>query len=441
MPSNCIIAIYKFMSSKIFISIASYRDPQIVPTIKDLVAKTKNIQNIRIGLCLQGANNEADKKSFCGLPVDIIEYDWRESKGTCWARHMIQKLLFQDEDFYFQLDSHHRFCEHWDTKLLDMFDELKKKCSKPIIGGYCPGYKTISDTNLEDKPMRICSFPDFTDLGDLMFMPKLIKNYEQLREKKLTMIPARFLSGHFIFTDGGFVKHCMYDPNLYFRGEELSLSARAYTNGYDFFHPLDPIVWHEYLRESQPKHWDDHTKDNGFITTHETRSSQAKKRVRQLLGMENRQIQFGKYDLGRARDLHTYELYAGISLSSRKIHKYAYNINDDAPDAKVLSEKEWSEGLMEKIYVEYDFPKNYIAQLGDPNKIQFLAIVFEDKINRICYRKDIKPNEFHNYRGELFTIEASMESVPNRVNLVPYLHNKGFGQKTTIRNLRISQNV
>lgn len=429
------------MSSKIFVSIASYRDPQVVPTIMDLISKAKDPKNIRIGLCLQEEDLEACKNNFRNLPVDIIDYDWRESKGTCWARHMIQKLLFQDEEFYFQLDSHHRFCEHWDMHLMQTLDELKTKHQKPIIGGYCPGYKPQSDFDLEDKPMRICSFPDFTDLGDLMFMPKLIKDYEKLREENIKTIPARFLSGHFIFSDGHFVKNCMYDPNLYFRGEELSLSARAYTNGYDFFHPLKAIVWHEYLREDQPKHWNDHTKNNGFITTHETRSSQAKQRVRQLLGMEHRQIQFGRYDLGKTRDLHTYELYAGISLSSRKVHKYAYNINDDAPEPKVLSEKEWGEGLMEKIYVECNIPKDYIRHLGDPSKIKFLAIIFEDKINRVCYRKDIKPNEFHNYYGELFTIKVSMESVPNRMTLVPYLNDKGFGLKTTIRNLRVSQNV
>jgi nucleoside-diphosphate-sugar epimerase len=56
-----------------------------------------------------------------------------------------------------------------------MFEETQKTYSKPIIGGYCPGYVPKNDKNLEQKPMRIASFADFTDLGDLMFIPKVIK--------------------------------------------------------------------------------------------------------------------------------------------------------------------------------------------------------------------------------------------------------------------------
>jgi hypothetical protein len=403
----------------IFVSIASYKDPETIPTVIDCYNKAKHKRDIRFGVLLQEDNGYSNKSLLDpNINIDFIEFDWRDSQGACWARHNIQKLFFNNEDYYLQLDSHHRFIENWDEKLINDIKILQLKYKKPIIGGYCPGYKPSDDKNLEDKPMKITAFPDFTDLGDLMFMPKVIKNYEKLRTKNINYIKARFLSGHFIFATTEFVKECPYDPLIYFRGEELSLSARAYTYGYDFFHPTTPIVWHEYIRADQIKHWNDHTKDNGFLTTSDKRSSIGKGRVRQLLGMENSSIKFTKYGLGKKRSLHEYELYAGLNFAQRTVHKYAYNINDNAPNPYVMSESDWSEGMLKKCTVEFDMPKNYISNLI--NKVDSIAFIFYDHKNQTSYRKDIKNNNLQLYSNDIIRISASMESRPIRLSIAPF---------------------
>jgi hypothetical protein len=40
-------------NNKIFIQIASYRDPQLVPTINDMLANAKNPKNLVIGIARQ----------------------------------------------------------------------------------------------------------------------------------------------------------------------------------------------------------------------------------------------------------------------------------------------------------------------------------------------------------------------------------------------------
>ncbi len=60
---------------------------------------------------------------------------------------------------------------------------------------------------------------------------------------------ARFVSAHFLFTLGAFVNDVPYDPELYFHGEEIMLAIRAFTHGYDLFHPPEHILWHEYTRD------------------------------------------------------------------------------------------------------------------------------------------------------------------------------------------------
>ena len=54
------------MSNTIFVQIASYRDPQLVPTINDLIDKADNPQNLRIVVCWQHADDEK-LEIFSGL--------------------------------------------------------------------------------------------------------------------------------------------------------------------------------------------------------------------------------------------------------------------------------------------------------------------------------------------------------------------------------------
>lgn len=422
----------------IFISIASYRDPETIPTILDCYNKAKNKDLLRFGVFLQEEEGFSKKENLSkSINVDFLECDWRDSRGACWIRSAIQKNLFNNEEYYLQIDSHHRFCENWDQILIDSLEKLKKEkqIEKPIIGGYCPGYDPKNDQDLEDAPMKITAYPEFSDLGDLMFRPKRILNHKKLQSEGIENIKARFLSGHFIFADGNFVKECPYDPLLYFRGEELSLSARAYTHGYDMFHPTKPIVWHEYLRKEQIKHWDDHKKNKGFLITSDERSSYAKRRVRQLLGMEKKTKALGKYDLGLKRGLNEYELYCGLNLSQRLVHRYAYDIRNDSPEPYIMSQKEWQEGMMQKYTIEFDLPDGYISDAIARNADSFAITVYG--LKNTIYRKDIKKENFLYYNSGNIKIIGAMENKPIRLVLSLFLD----GQTITknINSIKVSQ--
>jgi hypothetical protein len=137
------------------------------------------------------------------------------------------------------------------------------------------------------------------------------------------------VSGHFFFTIG---KHCVeykYDPEIYFAGDEISLSIRSFTLGYDLFHPHKVIVWHEYIRSKNKKHWDDFdssSKSKGKVDNawHEL-DDISKKRLRQMLREENNNLNLGVYTLGNTRTHHEYELYTGICFKLRKLHPNTIN--------------------------------------------------------------------------------------------------------------------
>ena len=134
-------------------------------------------------------------------------------------------------------------------------------------------------------------------------------------EKLDKPIPAFFVSGHFFFTYG---THCkdQNDPNLYFAGDEISLSIRSFTLGYDLFHPHRSLIWHEYTREGRVKHWDDFAdKNNNKLKKawHEL-DHESKRRLRQLLQIEDNGIDLKEYGLGNNRSFAEYEKFTGINF-------------------------------------------------------------------------------------------------------------------------------
>ena len=88
------------MQKRIFVQIASYRDPELVPTIKNLLAQAKYPDNLTFGICWQHSS-EDDWDNLDQYQNDprfrIIDVSWNESKGLCWARSQIQKLWSNEE--------------------------------------------------------------------------------------------------------------------------------------------------------------------------------------------------------------------------------------------------------------------------------------------------------------------------------------------------------
>lgn len=304
--------------NKIFVSIASYRDPELLPTLKNMLENCKNSQDIIVAIAWQhSVEDEWDQlEEYKNDPrFRIIDIDYKDSKGVCWARNLIQQK-YEGEDYYMQLDSHHRFVKNWDEKLKDSLNYLRcMGYEKPVLSSYLPSYFPNNDTeSTRLNEVWGLNIDRFLPEGAVFLRPFHLDGWQQLTEP----VKTRFLSAHFIFTLGSFVRDVPYDPHLYFHGEETSISARAYTQGYDLFCPHRPWVWHEYTREGKKKHWDDSS-----TWTDQDRESYL--RFRKLFGMEEgctpcERNKMAPYTFGTERSLEDYERYAGLKFKTRQIH-------------------------------------------------------------------------------------------------------------------------
>ena len=179
------------MDSRIFISLAAYRDPELLPTVRDALANARHPERLAFGICWQRAATDDDLREFAAdSRFRILDVPYVESRGVCWARHEIQQLL-RDEDFYFQFDSHTRFAEGWDEQLLTMFGDLGDE--RAVIGSYPPSYKPGFDGYRNDRNPNRMTISRFHPDGNVCLEPKGVLDYEQLSRA----FPARFASGGF----------------------------------------------------------------------------------------------------------------------------------------------------------------------------------------------------------------------------------------------------
>lgn len=299
----------------IFVQIASYRDPELIPTVLDLVEKANNSSQLRIVVAWQHDDFESIEpiKDL----VEVIDIPYVDSKGVCWARNLIQQK-YNGEEYTLHLDSHHRFVKGWDSILLEMYMQCKDMGSKlPILTTYLPSYNSITGEYINE--IWKTRIEKFMDDGPLFFVPETIENFNELASP----IPARSYSGHFAFTDGNFCKLVPHDPDYYFYGEETNITVRAFTHGYDLYHPNKLVGWHQYKRNYRPTHWNDNKNNTSSWLEYDDKST---KKHRILFGMEKTNAIISNV-FGNIRSISDYELYAGIRFSDRYISEYTLNNN------------------------------------------------------------------------------------------------------------------
>jgi glycosyltransferase involved in cell wall biosynthesis len=340
-------------------------------------------KNLVIGICNQ-YNNDDDfnidkyRKDNRFKIIDILDSD---SKGVCWARNQVQQL-YKNEKYTLQIDSHMRFAPNWDVEMIDMIKKLQKKgFKKPLLTGYVSSFDPDNDPKgRANDPWRMV-FDRFIPEGAVFFLPETIPGWKDLKEP----VTARFYSAHYCFTLGEFSKEVQHNPEYYFHGEEISIAVRAFTHGYDLFHPHKVLIWHEYTRKGRIKQWDI---DKEWYKKNET----SHRLNRQLFGMDGEEmIDLGKYGFGTERSLKEYEIYSGLRFSKRAVQQYTLDKNY-APNPTIYeTEEEWENSFSSIFKHCIDVGFHQVPE----KDYDFWVVAFHDEKDETIFRKDADINEIN----------------------------------------------
>ena len=288
----------------VFISLASFRDHLLGDTLKGAFDQAKHPDKLFIGAIVQncfglnpypgepgvqcrtgaqvvGKVHGRDQtkvsdappdrngiEQFCTNPkykpycdkghIRVLYLHENESLGPAMARYYASKL-WGGESFFMQVDSHLEFYTHWDELYTN---EVKsaKSFPKAVLSSYPPGFQNENGGILEREPtpgarLCTCSFSD-SDVEAKIIRINSGVGYSG-GEEHPTQIP--FIAAGFFFTPAGFLVDVPFDPYMpwCFMGEEIMLSMRSWTHGWDIYAPRMNWIAHQYRpgRMGLPKFW------------------------------------------------------------------------------------------------------------------------------------------------------------------------------------------
>lgn len=380
--------------NRIFVQIAAYRDPQLVPTIRDCIANASFPEALVFCIAWQRDQNESLEEFAFDPRVKVIDIPYRETRGACWARNLIQSR-YEGEEFTLALDSHHRFVPGWDAQCIEMIRHLQRSGSpKPLLTTYAPPFLPDNEPDGRDSYATIIEFVEFAANGVVSCRPG------RLHGTKDGPVRARFLSAHFIFTLGQFCVEVPHDPNYYFHGEEINLAVRAYTHGYDLFHPHVIICWHEYIRKARPKQWDDDARWHHL-------DQRSHLRNRRLFGMEDMgDEQFGSVGFGTVRSLRDYERYAGLHFARRSAQQHTVDHGTPPNPESLLNDQAWEDS--------FAVPFHHTIKLDisgmNEEDYDFWSVIYLDGGGLELYRLDVSGTYLSDIRKKC-TASAELASL------------------------------
>lgn len=416
----------------ILVHLPAYREPELIPTIEDCLRQAKYPKRIHFGICRQfhpddGFDNVDKYRKDKRFKIKDIPHE--EAKGLATARAIINDELLEDEDFVLQLDSHHRFNENWDETLLGWYDELVDDGYNPVIGGYLPYYNPFNDPKDRVQEPWFSEAACFYPHGTIFIRPTSVRDWQNLTKP----YPARFLSGHFAFGPNKWAKEVRHDPNIFFAGEEINLTVRTFTHGYDLFHPHRIVIWHATMREERAGKlvWDDQSKRGENMWW--KGNDHARSRIRQLLEVEDNGHDLGPYTLGSKRTLRDYEKYAGIHFKKKSFQKYTKD-NYFAPNPyPYKNEQEWEDSFMYSFYHLVNVTKDMLPA----KDYESVLVAFDDEngngINQ-NYIKDHRLERFINNNEPIHYEEMFLtDKTPSRVVYWGISKERGWAERVEFK--------
>lgn len=250
--------------SGIFISIACYRDPDVVNTVRSAYDNASNKENLFFCVVSQDEDDQHPDLSF--IPenqVRLIKTHWSESMGLGWARELATRDI--NQTYFLQIDSHSRFVAGWDSLIVGNYERVKKFWGSRLI---LTAYPDPFEVNWATTPPTDV-FNPYPELKKISVRwasdSKLLKGGITWPDVVDTVSgdEVLYLAGGSLFCYSNLMAELPYDKLIYFDGEEGSMSLRAYTRGMRMVSPVVKYMYSNYNRENtkRPLHWSDHSED------------------------------------------------------------------------------------------------------------------------------------------------------------------------------------
>lgn len=335
----------------IFFSVATYRDENCINTLNWAYEKAKNPEKLFVGLVQQNCHKDCKSgileggkvedvepdvdcyKAFCEGPnakycdqVRVLDIDEPESLGPYAARYFASKLWY-GEQWFMQTDAHMTFAQDWDATSVKMLQACPSK--KPVISHYPPSHMADLEKMANQPASRLCG-PIFatSDLESQIIRLEGASKYDKVHLDTPRFAP--FTAAGYFVAHSDFLREVPFDPFLpwIFMGEEIIMSTRLWTSGYDIFSPSQAVVGHMYVRRHKPKFWE--SVHRAFSPgVHNPLQAMVLDRVKYQLGypeaakdmLQSKSLLTAveQYSMGTERPLSQYLELVGLNMTTKEV--------------------------------------------------------------------------------------------------------------------------
>lgn len=294
---------------RIFISIASYRDPELQWTIKSAIENANNPDNLYFGVVHQGVDSELF--DIQGIKnISLTKMHPKEARGAGYARAKAMEL-YSGQEYFLQVDSHTRFVPGWDLICIDQLNRAKNISghSRVILSYFPAPFEPERNGGMfliKNNP-KIKDYPTRQKLSLNKRKQWTAERFEFDSKLKENPELSETVLGGFMFSDASIIEEVPYDPEISFFGEEICFAMRSWTRGWDIYSPSKNIVYHFYSRGGYNKIWKD--RNLRGMSWKELEEISYKKQKRILCGEE-----IGIYGAGSIRTLEEYEMFTNTNF-------------------------------------------------------------------------------------------------------------------------------
>lgn len=253
----------KNSQDKIFISLAAYRDPDLINTVKSFYYNSINKENLFFSLVShEGPETNFDFSFIPDAQIFYQKIDYRLADGACSGRHLANSLLSNKYKYFLHTDSHSRAKVGWDIMLINEYIKCSSKWGlEYIFTKYPHGFLIDWDENgngVDKINLDIESLNKAVPEWDEEEHIYLLK-WKELEDIEFGDKVYGFCANFAFGSSNAFIK-TPYDPYLYFLGEEISLGVRLSSKGINLVAPAINAIYTNYDRENGRRggfHWSD----------------------------------------------------------------------------------------------------------------------------------------------------------------------------------------
>lgn len=248
------------MSNKdktIFITIPSYNDPALIPTIESALEQA--LYPERVFFCI-GMQYDEDKMPDVSKYLDnpnfnFLFYDVKERPGVYWIRREMAEQ-HNGQDYFLMIDSHMVFAKYWDAKIINDYEDLKRLHGERVIISR-PTIESVGDTisngTIHDRSYWKVEWTNEKESIERTILPESTQ-FEIVdgKKKQLYWDGERYLRtlyscSHLFFTSKDYLTDVGFHEGIRSYSEEYTIALTSFLSGWDYYMlPESDHIGHDY---------------------------------------------------------------------------------------------------------------------------------------------------------------------------------------------------